>query len=227
MSHVPAQLAKLISLTDWLTVEEFNLNDFFYVPSSNIALEVPNQCGFFKDAGIKNALVGRNTYKLNIGVLSPNIIIGRYCSISHFTHIGATHHHMDHLSTGILAANGRMFNDEPPEPVYTIIGCDVWVGLNSTILGGARIGHGACIGAGSVVKKEIPPYAIAVGSPARVIRQRFSDEIVADLLALQWWTLDPLIIEKLPHEDIRRCIEELKEIRKQYPVKNLSSAAGK
>jgi hypothetical protein len=69
------------------------------------------------------------------------------------------------------------------------------------------------------VKKEIPPYAIAAGSPARVIKYRFSDEIIADLLDLQWWTLDPQTIEKLPASDIKRCINKLKQIRRSVPVK--------
>ena len=67
------------------------------------------------------------------------------------------------------------------------IGCGAWIGRGSCILKGVSIGDGAVIGANSVVTSAIPPYAIAVGSPARVVRFRFPDHIVKKLLALQWW----------------------------------------
>lgn len=70
------------------------------------------------------------------------------------------------------------------------IGNDVLIGLHSIIMDGVTIGHGAIIGAGSVVTKDIPPYAVAAGVPARVIRKRFTDEDIAFLLNLCWWNRD-------------------------------------
>lgn len=156
---------------------------------------------------ISNILIGRNTYKLNSGMFSPNIIIGRYCSISHYVNIGGTHHNYNFLSTSFP-------DDDCKSPNYTIIGCDVWIGINATIIGGAKIGHGAVIGAGAVIKNDVPPYSIVAGNRAKVVKMRFSDEIVSDLLDLKWWTLPPEIIKQLPYKDIRHCIALLKEIRK-------------
>lgn len=69
----------------------------------------------------------------------------------------------------------------------TVVGNDVWIGEQATILPGIRIGDGAIIGAHSVVGSDIPPYTIAAGNPARVIRKRFDDELIQMMLALRWW----------------------------------------
>jgi len=217
--------SSIFTHADWLKgTDDFNAT--YFDEQRNIYVEAPispyHPSIVDSIKSLKNILIGRNTYKLPSGMFSPNVIIGRYCSISHFVCIGATHHHMDYLSTGFLDDN--CYNNivregaEQKNIKYTIIDRDVWIGVNALILGGAKIGHGACIGAGSVVKKEIPPYAIAVGSPARVIKQRFSDEIVSDLLDLQWWTLEQDIISTLPYENITECIQMLKDIRRNIPI---------
>ena len=72
----------------------------------------------------------------------------------------------------------------------TIIGNDVWIGENATILPGVHIGDGAIIGANSVVAKDIDPYSIAVGNPCRVVKKRFDDETIEKLLELKWWDWD-------------------------------------
>jgi len=68
-----------------------------------------------------------------------------------------------------------------------VLGNDVWIGANTLIMGGIKVGDGAIIGAGAVVTKDIPAYAIAVGCPAKVIRYRFDEPTIGRLLALQWW----------------------------------------
>jgi virginiamycin A acetyltransferase len=79
----------------------------------------------------------------------------------------------------------------------TIIGNDVWIGQNATILPGTRIGDGAIIGAESVVGSDVEPYTIVAGNPAKVIRKRFDDELIAMLLKLKWWDLPVEEIMKL------------------------------
>lgn len=69
----------------------------------------------------------------------------------------------------------------------TVVGNDVWIGYDATIMPGRTVGHGAIVGSGSLVTKDVPPYAIVGGNPARVIRHRFSEETVARLLAIAWW----------------------------------------
>lgn len=68
-----------------------------------------------------------------------------------------------------------------------IIGNDVWIGLNTTILSGVTIGDGAVVAAGSIVTKNVDPYAIVGGNPAKIIKKRFSDESISKLLVIQWW----------------------------------------
>ena len=83
-----------------------------------------------------------------------------------------------------------------------VIGSDVWIGYEAVIMSGVTIGDGAIIGARAVVTKDVPPYTIACGVPARQIRRRFSDEIIVALLELKWWDW--------PREKIARKIEAIK-----------------
>jgi tetrahydrodipicolinate N-succinyltransferase len=77
-----------------------------------------------------------------------------------------------------------------PESEYTIIGNDVWLGAKVNIIRGVKIGDGAVIGANSLVLHDIPPYAIAVGSPARVIKYRFDESVIEELIKIKWWEWD-------------------------------------
>ena len=119
-----------------------------------------------------------------------NVLIGRYCSLSwDLNFIVASNHNYGFVTT--LPLN-RMGVDKKNIPCYKnpgqiIIGHDVWIGQGVTILGGAKIGNGAVIGAGAVVAKNIPPYAIAVGNPARVIKYRFDAATIKKFLAVKWW----------------------------------------
>lgn len=124
----------------------------------------------------------------NILVAGPTTIkIGRYCQFGPYVSLYASMHPM-HLVT--LYQNRRLLNGAlkqhgPSEPI--VVGSDVWCGLSTIILPGVTIGHGSIIGAGAVVVSDIPDYAVAVGNPARVVKQRFDDKIVELLLRLRWW----------------------------------------
>ncbi len=86
-----------------------------------------------------------------------------------------------------------------------VIGHDVWIGFEAVILSGVTIGDGAIIGTRAVVTKDIPPYTIVGGIPAKPIRKRFSDDVIAELLKLQWWDL--------PEERIKENIDSLQSGR--------------
>ena len=122
------------------------------------------------------------------------LIIGKFCQIAsgvEFVMNGANHQ-MNSVSTfPFFTLEG--WNAAPPPrndmPLRgdTVIGSDVWIGQNATILPGVHIGDGAIIGADSTVGSDIPPYSVAVGNPARVIRKRFDDELTGLLLRFRWW----------------------------------------
>lgn len=81
-----------------------------------------------------------------------------------------------------------------PSKGDTVIGHDVWLGYDAMILPGVTVGDGAVVASRAVVTKDVPAYAIVAGNPARVVKQRFSEAEVAQLLALRWWDWD---IEKI------------------------------
>ncbi|MDP4093170.1 MAG: CatB-related O-acetyltransferase [Bacillota bacterium] len=200
---------EFLSKADWLDLNgplDFSYGDV----ENNVFVECPAMLNNGILSSIRNFLFGRNSYHLS-GMLSPNTIIGRYCSLSHNVSIGSTNHNMRYLSTGILTVDMSELTDNYVSEEYTIVGCDVWMGVNVTVLAGNHIGHGAVIGANSVVTKDIPPYAVAVGTPARVIKYRFEEDVIKELLQLEWWKLEPNFISNLPKEDIGKSIEMIKK----------------
>ena len=123
-----------------------------------------------------------------------NCCIGKFSSIGPNFCCGLGIHPTNGISTSPMfystaKQNGQTLCKENKVHEYrkTFIGNDVFIGANVTVLDGVHIGDGAVIGAGAVVTKDIPPYAIAVGVPARVMRYRFSNEVVLKLLKKQWW----------------------------------------
>lgn len=122
------------------------------------------------------------------------VTVGKFCSIGPNIFAGHGIHPLDGISTSpmfysLLKQNGDTLSAtnkvEERKPIY--IGNDVFIGANVTILDGVTISDGAVIGAGAVVSKDIPPYAVAVGSPIRIIRYRFDDDTIAKLLKIRWW----------------------------------------
>ena len=107
----------------------------------------------------------------------------------------------------------------------TIIGNDVWIGENVTILPGTHIGNGVIIGANSIVAKHVPDYHIVVGNPTRITRKRFDDEMIEILQRLQWWDLPISIIQELipilTNNDLSLVKEELNKFIKNNSEKYL------
>ena len=113
-------------------------------------------------------------------------------------------------------------SDKLPHKGDTVVGNDVWIGQNVTIMPGVNIGDGAIIGTNSTVASDIPPYSIAAGNPARVIRKRFDDETIQLLEQLQWWNLPIEEIDNLIPVLSNPDIEEMKQSVREYLEKKTS-----
>lgn len=95
----------------------------------------------------------------------------------------------------------------------TIIGNDVWIGNNVNVLG-VNIGDGAVVAAGSIVTKNVPPYAIVAGVPAEIKRYRFSEKIIERFLRAKWWELQLEQLDGLPFHDVEKCLDLIDDIRR-------------
>ena len=121
------------------------------------------------------------------------LMIGKYCSIGSgavFIMAGNQGHRMDWVSTFPFYYQANIFKDaqNPYEKAgNTDIGNDVWIGSEAMIMSGVTIGSGSVISARAVVSKNVPPYAIVAGNPAKIIKYRFSKEKIESLLKLKWW----------------------------------------
>lgn len=129
--------------------------------------------------------------------------IGSFCSIGNYVRIGGSRHPYEWVSTSPVFYAGRdsvkkkyseFGREKEPE---TYIGNDVWIGEGAYIKAGVTIGDGAVIGMGSVVTKNVAPYTICAGNPARLIRYRFAEPICKELQKIRWWELDEAALEKL------------------------------
>lgn len=151
-------------------------------------------CKFFGDLTIRgNVELGRY-----VSLNGPNsdiyskihyVKIGSFTSIARNVSIQEFNHNYERLSNYYINQNilGESFIDDISSSGAIEIGNDVWIGTHCVILSGVKIGDGAIVAANSVVTKDIPPYAIAAGSPAKVIKYRFEQQTIADLLKLRWW----------------------------------------
>lgn len=141
-------------------------------------------------------------FEQNVKYLFPfvgdKLIIGKFCMIaSGVTFImNGANHLTDAVSTYPFAIFGNGWEKAMEGKTYPtkgnlVIGNDVWIGYNATIMAGVTIGDGAIIATNATVTKDVAPYSIVGGNPAKEIRKRFSDEQIEKLLRLQWWNWPP------------------------------------
>ena len=148
--------------------------------------------------------IGNNTMMLNS-------IVGNYCSIAPNVKLGQLEHDLRCVSTNThIFGPQNGLTDFTGYKSKTVIGNDVWLAANVVVKQGVTVNTGAVIGAGAVVTKDIPPYAIAVGSPIRIIRYRMTEEQIAAMQRIQWWNWEDERLHEVEKmfEDIDGFIEK-------------------
>lgn len=133
-----------------------------------------------------------------------NAEIGSFCSLASGIRIGEAEHPTTWVSTSPVFQNvnnssvrKRFAKIDLPKSKRTVIGHDVWIGINAIIKAGVKIGTGAVVASGAVVTKDVEPYAIVGGCPARIIRYRFDDKTIEKLLNSKWWEKDNTVLERV------------------------------
>ncbi len=172
-----------------------------------------------KEAGMKrieecisskypNFKVGNNSYGCPqiYGWGEDSVLeIGAYCSIAEDVKILlGGEHHPEWVSTypfNQFWQDASHIQGQPYSRGDVLIGSDVWIGFGATILSGVTVGHGAVIGAHALVRRNVEPYAVVAGNPAKVVRKRFSDKQIEKLLHIAWW--------EWPEQEIRGCVDLL------------------
>lgn len=170
---------------------------------------------------ILDSKIGKFTYISRYAHISSTNI-GKFCSIGPNLFCGWGIHPTKGISTNPMFYSTKKQNgysltdvDKFVERKKIVIGNDVFIGANVTILDGVMIGDGAVIGAGAVVSKNIPPYAIAVGSPIRIIRYRMNEAQIAAMQRIQWWNWNE---DKL--QEVERMFFDIDKFIEIYDRKN-------
>lgn len=161
---------------------------------------------------VRNSTVGNYSYVAAHSWLT-NTDVGRFCSIGNNVVAGLATHTLNHASTSPVFtlhrnAVGQSWvkedrADNTEDMPRVSIADDAWVGSNALLMSGVSVGVGAVVGAGAVVTKDVPPYAIVAGVPARVIKYRFDESVREQLLASRWW--------ELPEERLKACIDAFQQ----------------
>lgn len=164
----------------------------------------------FAEKGVVIGLYSYGCFDLNR--FPPGVTVGRYCSFAPTSYVFLRNHGVDFIAlTAYLYQPKLGVVDEDRLPLAKLdIADDVWIGHNATILSSApSIGRGAVVAAGAVVTKPVPAYAIVAGNPAKVIRYRFTPEIIEQIEASRWWELST---------------QELREFIKDNPLRTFHPA---
>ncbi|MGM0654252.1 MAG: CatB-related O-acetyltransferase [Thermodesulfobacteriota bacterium] len=151
--------------------------------------------------------------------------IGRYCSIAPNVIIGPTNHPTAWLSTHTFQYHNKIIKELPgttcewvDKTKPPVIGNDVWIGENAIIMRDVVIGDGAIIASGAVITKDVPPYHIVGGVPAKTLKKRFDNDTIETLIDIKWWNYSPEQFKGINFSSIEGSIKELQKRIKFIPV---------
>ena len=139
--------------------------------------------------------------------------IGKFCSVASFARINATNHPTyDRIAQHHFTYRSKRFGLGEDDADFfarrtekgVVVGNDVWVGHNAVIMPGIAIGNGAVIGVGAVVTKDVEPYSIVAGVPARMIKMRFADDLIVKIERSKWWDWD--------HEELKERLADFRDM---------------
>lgn len=187
-------LAKM-SLESELVLEEFSR-------LGNVLVKIPAAGETLKIGAYSYVREGSEIYFLKS--------IGRYCSIGRGVVLGQApdNHPINWVSTSMVVSKDYRANND-----FSSIGHDVWIAHDAVVMAGVNIATGAVVGRNAVVTKDVGPYEIVVGNPARVVRTRFEPQQIEALLASRWWELPMQELAKLPFDDVDSFLEALPLVR--------------
>lgn len=188
---------------------------------SNCNIDSTSKVG--SSCNVVGSTIGRYSYCGNDCQI-VNAEIGAFCSLSDHVFIGGAEHPISWMSTSPVFQNARHSGPSKrfarfdlPISRRTVIGNDVWIGHGATIKRGVTIGDGAVVGSNALVTKDVPPYAVVGGVPAKVIKYRFPQDVIECLEEIKWWNL--------PDEEITKRIDlfhiqnpTLEDINRFFPV---------
>lgn len=196
-----------------------------YKIGANTRLEAPCSLSLAADLAVPFSIGAYSSISPTdaIGKTMHFVSIGRYCNIAAGCWIAPHDHPIDWLTMNSIAYEAKSFDwyqrGRGDQPISTVsytpqkpvkIGNDVWIGSHVFIKGGVTIGDGAVIAAHAVVTKDIPPYAIVGGCPARIIRYRFDEETIRELREMQWWNYDIADFGVVDWSDVHGAIATIK-----------------
>ncbi|WP_420102535.1 chloramphenicol acetyltransferase [Bosea sp. (in: a-proteobacteria)] len=172
--------------------------------------------GRYTEIGARTVFAESTLGDYSYVVNDSNVIyttIGKFCSIAAMTRINPGNHPMDRASQSHFTYRASAyFEDAQDDAAFfdwrrahaVTIGHDVWIGHGAIVLAGRSIGTGAVVAGGAIVTKDVAPYTIVAGNPARVIRRRFPEAVAARLMALAWWDWS--------HETLREALSDFQAL---------------